>query len=242
MAKVRAKPGSGLAGYTPQRTLAQPNRNAENQARESAAAKVAQARPTTSALGSGNGTALPWDSIAEGQVATAGANYKNSVAQVAANRAIGEQEFGIDVGYDDYRNNPYSQAAILQHNHESNARGINTTAGQALYSGQTANAQAIEQGRTNQAHQELVNADERAKANWLAEERAAEIADQEAINAAKEGAIQRALEATPPEVPPEVPLNEGSGGGSQQKEKIPYPAPPKKKWAWNGSHWHLVKA
>jgi hypothetical protein len=190
---------------------------------------------------------LPWDSVAEGQAATAGVGYNNSIAQNASNRALGESEFGVGEGmggngyaYNDYKNNPYSQAAILQHNHESNSRGINTTAGQALYSGQTGNAQTIESGRTNQAHQGIVNEDARANANWNAEEKAAEVAEQEAVNAAKEGAIQRALEATPPEVPlgNGGNSNGGSGGG---KEKIPYPAPANKKWAWNGSHWHLVK-
>jgi hypothetical protein len=180
---------------------------------------------------------LPWDSVAEGQAATAGVAEKNSVAQTAANRSLGESEFGVGEGiglngyaYNDHKNNPYSQAAILQHNHESNARGINTTAGQAGYSGQTGNAQGIEQGRTNQAHQGIVNENERAKAGWVGEEKAAQVADQEAVNAAKEGAIQRALEATPPEVP----LKEGA--------PKPSSAPAGKKWVKNTSgHWHLVK-
>lgn len=145
--------------------------------------------------------AMPWDSIAEGKAATAGAGYKNTENQIAANRALGMQEFGIDEGYSDYKNNPFSQAAVLQHNHESNARGINTTAGQALYSGQTGNAQTIESGRTNQAHQGIVNADERAKAGWIAEEKAAEQTEREAIQEAREGAINRATEASHPEVP-----------------------------------------
>lgn len=197
--------------------------------------------------GAGNGP-LPWDNIAEGQVATAQKTAADTRTQIAANRALGLREFGLDPGYNDPKANPYSQAAILQHNHESNARGINVTAGQALYSGQTGNAQTIEQGRTNQAHQGLVGAEEQAKANWLAEEQAARHAEEEAINAAKEGAVQRGIESYHPEVPlPEggAGNNNGSGGGSgagnQQKEKIPYPAPANKKWAWNGSHWHLVK-
>jgi hypothetical protein len=194
-----------------------------------------------SALGAGNGTALPWDNIAEGQVATAQKTGIDTKTQIAANRALGLSEFGLDPGYDDPKANPYSQAAILQHNHESNARGINVTAGQALYSGQTGNAQTIEQGRTNQAHQGLVNEENQAKARWLGEEKAAEHREEEEINSAKEGAVQRGIESNHPEVP----LPEGGGGnngGGQQKEKIPYPAPPKKKWEWNGSHWHLVKA
>jgi len=194
-----------------------------------------------SALGAGNGTALPWDNIAEGQVATAQKAGIDSKTQIAANRDYGLREFGLDPGYNDPKANPYSQAAILQHNHESNARGINVTAGQALYSGQTGNAQTIESGRTNQAHQGLVNAEEQAKATWIAEEKAAQHAEEEGINSAKEGAVQRGIES----YHPEVPLPEGggnNGGGGNQKPPKPGSAPPNKKWAWNGSNWHLVKA
>ena len=202
--------------------------------------KQVTTKSPASALGSGNGTALPWDSIAEGKASNAQLNRQNTNAQVAANRNVGLQEFGIDAGYDDYKNNPFSQAAILQHNHESNARGINVTAGQAGYSGQTGNAQGAEQGRTNQAHYGIVNENARAKANWTAEEKAAEAAVQREINEAKEGAVDRAAAQPGPEVP--LGNEGGKGGGSQPKEKIPYPAPANKKWAWNGSHWHLVKA
>lgn len=186
----------------------------------------------SSALGAGNGTALPWDSIAEGQATNAHTNRLNTDAQVSANRNIGLQEFGIDAGYDDYKNNPFSQAAILQHNHESNQRGILTTAGQAGYSGQTGNAQGAETGRTNQAHFGIVNENSRAKANWEAEEKQAEADEQNAINGAKEGAVERASSAPGPEVP--------------IKEKPPKPpgAPAGKKYVYNvqNNRWHLVKA
>ncbi len=177
---------------------------------------------------------LPWDSVAEGKVANAGAQYKNTAAQIAANRDIGLREFGLDPGYNDWKNNPYSQAAVLQHNHEANEAGINVTAGQALYSGQTGNAQGIEAGRRNQGFNALQNQEAQAKANWTAEEKAAEQRLKEEKQEAQEGAIERGLNAPQPEVP--LP-----GGNGPQKEKIPYPAPQNKKWAWNGSHWHLVK-
>lgn len=155
-----------------------------------------------------NPSPQPWDSIAEGKAAAAGANYKNAVDQTAANRATGLSEYGLEhelglngVYDDDLKNNPFSQAAVLQHNHESAQRGILTTAGQAGYSGQTGNAQGAETGRTNQSHQALVNEQERAKAGWIAEEKAAERARNEAVEEAKEGAINRAVEADKPEVP-----------------------------------------
>jgi len=190
------KPGSGLKSYAPQRTIAQPNRNAINANREAAQANIAQAGQQAPGA-----APLPWDSIAEAKVAEAGATEKNSVDQIAANRALGMQEFGIDEGYDDYKTNPFSQAAILQHRHESNEAGITTTAGLAGYSGQTANAHGIEAGQTNQAHQGIVSEDERAKAGWLAEEQAAQQADREAVQEAQEGAVNRAAEANNPEVP-----------------------------------------
>lgn len=231
MAKVTAKPASGIGYGKAFRSnasgLVKPKGfDAEFNAKPQHSAGVVT--PNAAPINPG----LPWDGIAEGQAATAGASYKNSINQTAANRAIGLQEFGIDAGYDDYKNNPFSQAALLQHNHESNARGINTTAGQALYSGQTGNAQTIESGRTNQAHQGIVNEDERAKAGWLAEEKAAEIAQQESITAAQEGAVERASAAPGPEVP----LNEPA-------QPKPASAPAGKKWVKNSSgHWHLVKA
>lgn len=158
--------------------------------------------------GAVNPSPQPWDSIAEGKAAAAGANYKNAVDQTAANRATGLSEYGLEhelglngVYDDDLKNNPFSQAAVLQHNHESAQRGILTTAGQAGYSGQTGNAQGAETGRTNQSHQALVNEQERAKAGWIAEEKAAERARNEAVEEAKEGAINRAVEADKPEVP-----------------------------------------
>jgi hypothetical protein len=203
--------------------------------RMTAAEENALRKPPASALGPGNGPALPSDSIAEGKIANAQSGNVATHQQIASNRALGLAEFGLDPGYNDPKANPYSQAAVLQHNHESNQRGILTTAGQAIYSGQTGNAQLGDQGRFNQGHQELVNTENRAKANWEAEEKAADQAEKEAIWAAKEGAVERATQAPGPEVP----LPGGGGGG---KERIPYPAPANKKWAWNGSHWHLVKA
>jgi hypothetical protein len=246
MAQVRPKPGSGVAGYAPQRTLAQPNRNAGNANRQVAQRKIAQAQAGQQAPGS---APLPWDNIASGQVTGAQKGLAASQEQIHANQLLGEQQFGIsgEIGangyaYNDYKNNPYSQAAILQHNHESNSRGINTTAGQALYSGQTANAQTIDQGRTNQGHAEIEASQRAAEAQWLAEAQAAEAAERREISEAEEGAVQRANEAPNPEVPI------GNGGGSSGGNRKPDPRPTEpagkgKKWELNSSgHWHRVKA
>lgn len=154
---------------------------------------------------------LPWDSAAEGKVANAGLAYKGTSEQIAANKDIGLREFGLDEGYNDWKNNPYSQAAILQHNHEANEAGIKTTAGQALYSGQTGNAQGIEAGRRNQAFTGLQNEESRAKARWTGEEQEAAALLRKEKQEAQEDAIKRRLE----EEPEDVPLG---GGGTPQRQ------------------------
>lgn len=184
-----------------------------------AAEEEARRKPATPALGAGNGTALPWDSAAEGKVAVAGAGYKNTAAQIAANRDIGLREFGLDPGYNDWKNNPYSQAAILQHNHEANESGINVTAGQALYSGQTGNAQGIEAGRRNRGFNELQNQEAQAKARWTGEEQAAEQKLKEEKQQAQEDAIKRALEAEQPDVPLGGTPNQQGGGVTKKVKK-----------------------
>jgi hypothetical protein len=230
---TKVKPASGIS--EPARRVTGPQ-GASN-ALTKAAKGISGANFSNPGMGGPIAPPLPWDSVAEGQVANAGSQYKATSEQIAANKDIGLREFGLDPGYNDWKNNPYSQAAILQHNHEGNEAGIKVTAGQALYSGQTGNAQGIEAGRRNRGFNDLSNAEARQKAQWVREEQDAATALKEAKNEAQGGAIDRALKAEPEDVP----LPGGSNGG-QQKEKIPYPPPPNKKWAWNGSHWHLVKA
>lgn len=176
------------------------------------------------------GASNPWesDALALGQIQSARSSQTHSDEQIAANKALGEQEFGLrhelganGVYYDDYRNNPWSQAALLQHAHESNAAGINTTAGQALYSGQTGNAQGIEAGNFWRNRAGLEGDVNRAEGKWSREETEAEEARKQSEFEAKEKAIERALEAEPPEVP--LP-----GGGGGKKNQHPVGA---KRWA-----------
>lgn len=176
--------------------------------------KVAVApQPASAGIAAPGSAPLPWDSAAEGKAANAGLQFKGTSAQIAANRDIGLREFGLDPGYDDWKNNPYSQAAILQHNHEADEAGILTTAGQALYSGQTGNAQGIEAGRRNQAFTGLANEETRAKAKWTGEEQEAAALLRQERQEAQEGAIKRALEAEQPDVP----LGGGAGSTPQQQ-------------------------
>lgn len=210
ISKASVVPGGGIShvgGSTPVQKVQKPRVMSPTE-------EEARRKPpgTPSALGAGNGTALPWDSAAEGKTANASLQFKGTAEQIAANKDIGLREFGLDPGYNDWKNNPYSQAAILQHNHESNEAGLKVTAGQALYSGQTGNAQGIEAGRRNQAFVGLGNEEARAKSRWTGEEQEAAARLRQEQQEAQEDAIKRALEAEQPDVP----LPGGGGTPNQQ--------------------------
>jgi hypothetical protein len=214
ISKASVVPGGGVShvgGATAAQRAPRVMTAAEENARRKPPAGVAPAP----AAGS-----LPWDSAAEGKVANASLQFKGTAEQIAANKALGLQEFGLDPGYNDWKNNPYSQAAILQHNHEANEAGIKVTAGQALYSGQTGNAQGIEAGRRNQAFTGLENEEARAKSRWTGEEQEAAAKFRQEKQEAQEDAIKRRLEAEPEDVP----LGGGNStprqqGGSKVKKK-----------------------
>lgn len=100
---------------------------------------------------------LPWD--AQYNLASSGAerNYGNKLAGLGAQRVIAQQNYGIDPGFNDYANNPYSRAALLRKAYEANSQGDTTSyaARGQLYAGSLVNAQAADQSDYNQGYNAL---------------------------------------------------------------------------------------
>ena len=57
---------------------------------------------------------MPWDAPYNSAVAGADKAYGDKYAYLQAKRLTTQQDFGIDQGFNDYANNPFSRAALLR--------------------------------------------------------------------------------------------------------------------------------
>lgn len=92
---------------------------------------------------------LPWNAQAETTIGGLNRDFNDTQAQLGAQRATTEQDYGIAPGYNDATMNPYSRAALLQQTYERNkATTMNTYAGRGqLYAGSTQNAANYDLGQ-----------------------------------------------------------------------------------------------
>jgi hypothetical protein len=81
----------------------------------------------------------PWDSRYEQTVAGARKSYLNAGANFDLSEQAAKQDFGLDSGFNDYKSNPNSRAALLEQSYQSANRGTMNSAGLQLYSGATSN-------------------------------------------------------------------------------------------------------
>jgi hypothetical protein len=203
--------------------------------------KRVESSAPTAAAATNPSTGLPWDARAEQEAQEAKTGYENTEAELAGNWTAREGYYGFGANGAD---NPYSQAALLATHHEWNERGRSNASGLQTFAGSNVNAERQEVGRYTTSYGQLLQAYEDEKA---AKERDEEAAKRSYEGVAGEGgtaqlgALQRAGETEPQPVAAPVSPDGGGGGGSSKLPK-PANAPSGKKWAWNGSQWHLVKA
>lgn len=97
------------------------------------------------AVGAGSSTPYtppptPWNSAAESIVAGARRNYLSSQANFDLAEQEAKADYGLDQGFNDYKTNPYSRAALLEQSYQNANKGTMNSAGLQLYSGSTSNA------------------------------------------------------------------------------------------------------
>lgn len=153
-------------------------------------------------------TALPWDRPAELQSGTAQKRWEDANAGIGSTREQRERYYGLEPGYNDWKANPYSQAALLQHQHKVGESGVREGGqGNQLYSGATINNERNETRRNALAFNSLTESLHAEQAQWKEEERAAERQREQEEREAQEAAIERAAGAELEPAP--------TGGGSQ---------------------------
>lgn len=156
---------------------------------------------------------MPWDSQAEIKATGADTRYNDYKVESAGNRDFRERYYGLSDGYNDPTANPWSQAALLAHQHEVGQRGVREGgAGNQLYAGSTINRERAETRRAELALQTLKGAYESEKAGWARDDQEARHRHEEERDDAQIGAIDRAAEAPLPVLP-------ASGSGAHAKTK-----------------------
>jgi len=97
----------------------------------------------------------PWNSKAEQIVAGARKSYLDASGNFDLAEQTAKQDFGLDPGFNDYKSNPYSRAALLEQSYQNANRGTMNNAGLQLYSGSTSNALGANRGVYSQNRDEL---------------------------------------------------------------------------------------
>lgn len=100
----------------------------------------------------------PWNSKAEQIVSGARKSYLNASADFDLAERGAKQDFGLDPGFNDYKSNPYSRAALLEQSYQAANRGTMNSAGYQLYSGSTSNALYGNRARADENRDALAKA------------------------------------------------------------------------------------
>lgn len=103
------------------------------------------------------GTPMPWDGTYEGAVNNANAKYNNALISLGAKKGFLQQEYGLDEGFNDYKSNPYSRAALLEQTYQraGRASGNSLAAAGQLYSGASQNAETYNREHNSQERNSL---------------------------------------------------------------------------------------
>lgn len=99
-------------------------------------------QPNAPKPGTPGATPLPWDSNYELAVGGARNKYNSALINAGYAQTAAQQEYGLDPGFNDYKANPYSRAALLEQSYLKANRGSNTSyaAQGQLYAGSLSNA------------------------------------------------------------------------------------------------------
>lgn len=81
----------------------------------------------------------PWNAKYEETVSGAKKKYLNTSGNLDLAETAAKQDYGLDPGYNDYKVNPNSRAALLEEKFQQGNRGVANSAGLNLYSGSTSN-------------------------------------------------------------------------------------------------------
>jgi hypothetical protein len=156
--------------------------------------------------------AAPWDSAEQFSNANADTKYNNALLNAGYKKSAYETEYGLDPGYNDYKANPYSRAALLEQTYQRANRATGTSLGAAgqLYSGASQNAETYNREHNSQERNSLESAYRRALQGVTEEEAGALTTREDEKQAAKWKAIELAGNA---ELEPEASPAGNSGGG-----------------------------
>lgn len=115
--------------------------NPKGESSKTAYAKGLGAAPSLApgAAAPANFSPTPWSSKYEQRVAGANKKYLDASGNFDLNEQIAKQDFGLDPGFNDYKSNPNSRAALLEQSFQTANRGTMNSAGLQLYSGSTSN-------------------------------------------------------------------------------------------------------
>jgi hypothetical protein len=153
--------------------------------------------------------AAPWDSAEQFSNANADAKYNNALLNAGYKKTAYETEYGLDPGFNDYKANPYSRAALLEQSYKRADRssGNSLAASGQLYSGASQNAESYNREHDLQERNALESTYRKALQGVNEEEAGALNEREEAKAAAKWKAVEAASAA---ELEPDT-----APGGSQ---------------------------
>lgn len=120
-------------------------------------ATTGTSNPITGATSPYSPAPTPWNSAAEQIVAGARRNYLNSQSNFDLAEQEAKADYGLDQGFNDYKANPYSRAALLEQSYRDANRGTVNTSGLRLYSGSTSNALAGNRSTRDLSYNNLAN-------------------------------------------------------------------------------------
>lgn len=164
-------------------------------------------RPTRRGRGRNAPAAMPWDSQAERESAELGNEAGDTRASLAADYERFQREAGFGLGAD----NPYSAAATLKQQRDSNRRGTLNTAGNQIYAGSTINKLRGANRRYDVGYQKLQDQNAQAQAAYQRGLGRTQRDQQQGAAAIKEGALNRKVASEP------QPLAAGPGRRSRRR-------------------------
>lgn len=221
-ASAAKSPTTGLGGakaVTP--TYGQAFKNFQTGYQNKPAAKPdapAAAPPAAAPVAPYTGT--PWSSAEELSNAGADAKYNAALLNLGYKRQAYQQEYGLDPGYNDYKANPYSRAALLEQTYRraNRASGNSLAAMGQLYSGASQNAETYNRENNAQERNALESTYRKALQGVNEEEAGALATREEEKAAARWKAIEAAANAElEPEAAPAAPSSGGGGKKTNQK-------------------------
>ena len=158
----------------------------------------------------------PWNSKAEQIVAGARRSYLDASNNFDLSEQQAKGDFGLDPGFNDYKSNPYSRAALLEQSYQNANRGTINSAGLQLYSGSTSNALDANRGAYGRSRDELAKT-YRDALGEISAGRAK--AAQERAEAEREAEWDRIAAAESAEPEPEAAPSSSASGQPKRKQK-----------------------